>query len=70
MDKIRADLDSYDTILLFISEIDILLKDLYENPYQHKEEILSLIKKKNNLMFDKLKFEVKYKEMIDYDTVY
>ena len=67
---LRADVSTYDTVLLCISEIDNLLKELYINPYQNKEEILSLIKKRNNFIVDKLKIEVKYKEMIDYDIAY
>lgn len=70
IDMLRADVSTYDTVLLCISEIDNLLKELYINPYQNKEEILSLIKKRNNFIVDKLKIEVKYKEMIDYDIAY
>ncbi len=70
IDILRADISSYDTVLLCINEIDNLLKELYINPYSNKEEILSLIKKRNNFVIDKLKIEAKYKEMIDYDTAY
>ncbi len=70
MDIVRADLSSYDTVLICINEIDNLLKDLYVKPYSNKEEILSLIKKRNYFMIDKLKIEAKYKDMIDYDTAY
>lgn len=70
IDILRADVSTYDTVLLCINEIDNLLRDLYVNPYQNKEEILSLIKKRNNFIVDKLKIEAKYKEMIDFDTAY
>lgn len=78
MDLIRDDLSKYDTILLCLTEINLLLRErlenhsFYDNNHNFQKfttpEVLELFQKKKILIEDKSKIEFKYREMFEYST--